>query len=448
MICRKVKSIFCYKKQKQYQKILVCGGYGYKNAGDEAQLNASLNLLKKNFPDHMRVVLTHDRQLTHKEHAGCQVFESPREAFYDCNRSGFYWLPKSSSKAIFLFISILIYLNAYLVRSGLPTFLINAKKAALLEELKSSDLLFYSGGGYMTGKTQSRLWDSMFFISIASVLDVPVVLSGQTIGVWNGKFNKRLAKWGLSKARIISVRDPEDSITALKSIGLQEDNILVTCDDALNCSIADIDTVKETLSKSGLSEKDQKNYVVVNIHYWSVKPGEARERLLSRVKLIIDHIVSQGRSVVLIPMVPGDIETLKDYQQRYSDPSVHLLSYEFDFKVVRGVIAQATLCITMKHHPIIFAIGEKVPVISLAYSDYYEHKNGGALRLFGLQSHNLLFDDSFKISVFIRLYKRIFENLEEEAHLIEKYTKEADRKRGIFWQRIRECIDNSTSSVT
>ena len=62
----------------------------------------------------------------------------------------------------------------------------------------------------------------------------------------------------------------------------------------------------------------------------------------------------------------------------------------------------------MKHHPIIFAVGEKVPVISLANFDYYVHKNGGALKLFGLERYNLMFNDDFKIDKFISMYYDIF----------------------------------------
>ena len=55
----------------------------------------------------------------------------------------------------------------------------------------------------------------------------------------------------------------------------------------------------------------------------------------------------------------------------------------------------------MKHHPIIFAIGECVPTISIAYKSYYTYKNAGALGIFNLEKYSIdiekeSFYDSFK----------------------------------------------------
>ncbi len=402
----KLKNLFVYKKTNKSNQILITGGYGYKNVGDEAQLNATLQLLEKELPQYRKVVLTHDRDYTYNEHGKCIVFESPRESFYDHNDISLYSVSNLPVKILFLFNAILVYLNAYLVRADLPTFLINAKKAALLEELKKSDMLFYSGGGYLTGKTLSRLWDGVFFISIAKVMNVSVVLSGQTIGIWNGSFNKFLAKWGLSKADIITTRDPEDSIEALKGIGIDDKNTFVTFDDALFCDKVNSEIVKKELVKLGLTKEDFENYVTLNIHYWGMeKDQEAKQKLRKRVNKIVNYILNeQKQKIVLIAMTPTDYITIDDYLNEYPNVNVIKFDYNFDFKLIRGVISNSKVCLTMKHHPIIFAVGEKTAVISLANFDYYEHKNGGALKLFALEKYNIKFDDSFDIQDFKNLF--------------------------------------------
>jgi len=83
-------------------------------------------------------------------------------------------------------------------------------------------------------------------------------------------------------------------------------------------------------------------------------------------------------------MVATDEQTLLDLQQRLGNSPFHVLRYNQDFRVARALIARSWMCITMKHHPIIFALGDKVPAISLAHGPYYEHKNVGALRLVGI----------------------------------------------------------------
>jgi coenzyme F420-reducing hydrogenase beta subunit/polysaccharide pyruvyl transferase WcaK-like protein len=420
---KKVTNLFIYKKEKRNYQILITGGYGNKNVGDEAQLNATLQLLEKELPRYRKVVLTHDRDYTHNEHGKCIVFESPREAFFDHTDIKLYTVANIIAKIQFGLMAIIIYFNAYLVRAGLPTFLINAKKAALLEEIKNSDMLFYSGGGYLTGKTLSRLWDGMLFISIAKVMDVPVVLSGHTIGIWNSKFNKILAKWGLSKAKVITVRDPEESMEALKGIGIENDNTFVTFDDALFCDRADDSIIKQELLKSGLSELDFENYVTLNIHYWGIyKDKKAQKKIRERINTVVNYLIEeQNKKIVLIAMTPSDYNTIDDYSAEYPNQKIIKYKYEFDFRLVRGVIANSKVCITMKHHPIIFAVGEKVPVISLANFNYYVHKNGGALKLFGLLKFNINFDDNFKLNDL----KEIYESIDTD---ITKYKKDIDNK--------------------
>jgi coenzyme F420 hydrogenase subunit beta len=415
----KIKNLFSYKKIQKSNQIMVTGGYGYKNVGDEAQLNATMQLLKKELPNYRQVILTHDRNYTYKEHGPCIVFESPREAFFDHNDTALYGAGNLPVKALFLFSGFLTYFNAYLVRAGLPTLLINAKKAALLEELKNSDMLFYSGGGYLTGKTLSRLWDGVFFIACAKVMHVPVVLSGHTIGIWNSGFNKWFAKWGLSKANIITTRDPEASIEALNEIGLENENTFVTFDDALFCDKINTEVTKEELLNSGLKEKDFENYITLNIHYWGLdKDNEAKKKLRKRINNIVEFIVNkEQKKIVLIAMTPSDYNTINDFMVEYPNDCVISYKYQFDFRKVKGVIANSKICITMKHHPIIFAVGEKVPVISLANFDYYEHKNGGALKLFRLEKYNLIFNDNFDVNNFIDTYHEIFNYTEYKNNL-------------------------------
>ena len=419
----KIKNIFFYERRNVSKQILVTGGYGYKNVGDEAQLNATLQWLEVNFPGRRRIVLTHDRNYTYNEHSECMVYESPRESFFDHNDINIYSAANLPIKSIFLFNSLVIYLNSYLVRAGLPVFFINAKKAALLEELKNTEMLFYSGGGYLTGKTLSRLWDGILFIAIAQVFKVPVILSGQTIGIWEGRFNKYYAKWGLSKASVITTRDPIDSINALNSIGLNGDNVFVTFDDALLCEKIDNMKINEELLKIGLNNDEVENYITMNIHYWGIEKDDCAKKLLrKKVNSVVEFIVNdKNKKVVFIAMTPTDYIAIDEYMKEYPCEEVIKYEYEYDFRYVRGIISKSNFCITMKHHPIIFSMGEKIPVISLSNFPYYEHKNGGALKLFGLENNNLNFSDSFDLENFISTYENIEKNYES-------YVKDLDKK--------------------
>jgi len=404
------KSNYC---SKPFQKILVLGGYGYGNTGDEAQLSTTLKLLKEEFPDALVKVLTPDEHHTYSEHNHPLVGPAPRKAFYDTDIADYYWLPNCYSKIKFWLTSLLIYLNAYLVRANLPTLFLNAKKASLLEEIKTSSLIYYCGGGYLTGKTLSRLWDGCVTIAVAKVFKIPVCLSGQTIGVWGNHFNRKIARWGLGKADLITVWDPERSLTALKEIGLSGNHIFVTHDDALFCEkLRDEQAVNRLLFNSGLTlEQIEKGFICLHIHYWKENKSFDKNYLLERFDQLVRVVTERSDlPLLLIPMVKSDEEATADFVKKYPRSNLYVLKYNYGFKEIRAVIGRSKLCITLKHHPIIFALGEKVPVISLAYGDYYHHKNRGALKLFGLEKYNIELEASSYLEDFAERLQDVLVN--------------------------------------
>lgn len=440
----KIKELFFYKKVKKYKKIIIVGGYGYNNAGDEAQLNATIKDLENKFSDYMIKILTPDEYYTYFYHNKCLVGMAPRMAFYD---QGTHWLYSKTDNFIvkihFLLRSFLIFINAFLVRADLPTIFINAKKAALLEEIKTSDMIYFEGGGYLTGKTVSRLLDGIFFIKIGTLFKVPSYLSGQTIGVWNGKMNKTLAKWGLSKAKIITLRDPEDSIAALKEIGIEGDNIFYTHDDALFCEKLSIHREEKGLEELGLKREDIKNgYLVFHMHYWGIKTEKEKKELLNKIdKIIIKIRKKTNKKIVLISMTPSDEETINDYKERFDKYNIISLKHKYDFKTIRSVIARADICITMKHHPIIFALGEYVPVISIALSDYYMHKNSGALKLVGLEKYNINLSDNDYLYKFETLYSEALLEKERIKTLLKNRFEILKKRKKLFLDKIVEEMD-------
>ena len=65
------------------QKILVLGGYGGNNVGDDAQLAGSLEFLSQNFPAYTVVTLTPDMKQTYLRHATEAVGFASRNALFD-----------------------------------------------------------------------------------------------------------------------------------------------------------------------------------------------------------------------------------------------------------------------------------------------------------------------------------------------------------------------------
>ena len=363
-------------------KVLIAGGYGYGNPGDEAQVAADLEYWRNAVPDCRITMLTPDESTTEGIHGtyGIRTEIAPRVVFFNANRKPYYNRSSQRFKCRFFLLAPLLLLNARLIRAGLPVFAIPASYARLLDVIYNSDILFLAGGGYLTGMTLSRLWDNMLLIRLADAFGVPVILSGQTIGVFKDRLSRLLAKWGLKKAKLIYLRDGSASKKDLESIGIAGDKVECTFDDALFFQAAKTEEVFRVLTNNNIDTN--KPYIVVNVQYWGQSSDISRS-VMKQLASAFDSIISEfDLQMAFLPMAQVDeaaIEEVINSMQK----TAFVIRYDYDFRISVGVIKNASLCLTMKHHPIIFAMGQGTPTISVVLDDYYTHKNEGALRLFG-----------------------------------------------------------------
>ncbi|MBN1197000.1 MAG: polysaccharide pyruvyl transferase family protein [Candidatus Aminicenantes bacterium] len=434
---------FRFRHDGNRDAILVVGGYGYGNLGDEAQLHTSWQKLRELFPGKLIKVLTPDPYATHILH-GCPVGEAPRLAFFDADISSMYELNTWQRKVSFLIRALGIYINAFLVRAGTSTFMLRPRRSALLEDIRNASLVFFCGGGYLTGSTRSRLWDGALLGRLCRLFQVPLVLSGQTMGIWQGRFTRRLAHWGFSGAALIGLRDPLASRMDLEDAGIVGSQIMATHDDALFSESADPVRLHEALLKAGLSaDAAGKGYRVLQFHYWGLRSQGKRITLLDQIETVVRHMVRDGLPVVLISMTPVDDAAVADLRRRCLDLDLPAIVKENDFRVMRGVISAARLCVAMKHHPLIFALGEGVPVISLARSEYYMHKNSGALALFDMQEFNLDLESLKWNNEFEELFERTDREAEILSWRIRLAGEELQKKGRIFDQLVRGLISGA-----
>ena len=378
-------------KNKEGFHVLLTGGYGYGNVGDEAQLNTNIKRWKNKISDaHLTVLSPHPHYTA--QHHGVHAEISPRVIWFNANRSACY----SCSNFIFQ-ISFFItvprqILGARLMRAGLPPLFLSAEEGHLLHLVQRADILHISGGGFLTGMTRSRLWENALLLRLAHILNTPCILTGQTIGVFKSPIDRWLARWGLCHAKSINLRDHGGSEEDLKSIGISGEHVRSLYDDALFCEkCSDVQT-NNALLQAGLNPEHP--YIVVNYHYWGMTP-EMKKRATHRFAQLCTHIEEHLKlQLLLLPMTPSDEESLKELQNELNGVT-GILSYNYDFRIARGVISKAQWIFTMKHHPIIFAQGEGVPVISVCLDDYYYRKNKGAMANFNHEKYCMDHDRFF-----------------------------------------------------
>ena len=419
--------------------ILILGGYGYGNTGDEAQLNESIKLMNNNFKDYKIIVLTPNIEYTKKSHNIENADLAPREAFFNSKSPDtIYWIKNKKEEKLMIKRMKKIYTLA-LLKKYFRVKIKDEKIERLISLIKDADLVYYSGGGYLTGMTLSRLFDGCLFISICKLFKIPVVLSGQTIGLFRNNFDRRISKRAFNYAKIITLRDPEESPKALDSIGIK--NYQVMFDDALFCDKwENSNDINDLLKYAGIKEKD---FICFQMHFWGVKTQEDKIKLLDNLKYCIKIIKNTFKNIpiLLFPMVESDYrEEMEFLDFLNGEENIFLLKYDYDFRKIRAIISKSLFCITMKHHPIIFAIGEKKPVISLAYSKYYIHKNEGALKIFGLEKYNINIEDKDFENIFAQRLNSINKNYNLITKELDDTFKIQVKKKEDFVEKVKRLL--------
>ena len=419
--------------------ILILGGYGYGNTGDEAQLNESIKLMNNNFKDYKIIVLTPNIEYTKKSHNIENADLAPREAFFNSGSPDtIYWIKNKKEEKLMIKRMKKIYTLA-LLKKYFRVKIKDEKIERLISLIKDADLVYYCGGGYLTGMTLSRLFDGCLFISICKLFKIPVVLSGQTIGLFRNNFDKRISKKAFNYVKIITLRDPEESPKALESIGIK--NYQVMFDDALFCDKwENQNDINDLLKYAGIKEKD---FICFQMHFWGVKTQEDKIKLLDNLKYCIKIIKNTFKNIpiLLFPMVESDYrEEMEFLDFLNGEENIFLLKYDYDFRKIRAIISKSLFCITMKHHPIIFAIGEKKPVISLAYSKYYIHKNEGALKIFGLEKYNINIEDNDFENIFAQRLNSINKNYNLITKELDDIFKIQVKKKEDFVEKVKRLL--------
>lgn len=437
---------FFFKKNKRLRsldelEIVISGGYGYGNIGDEAQLSANLQHWKKEVPLSELTVLTPNIQYTRSVHAGVRAEAAPRISLFGLGDRQYFGSDSLFKIAYFLLLPLYL-LNARLVRAGLPVLGLTSKQARLLDILYNSDVLFLSGGGYLTGMTWTRLWDNMLLIKLAHSFGVPVLLSGQTIGIFNSRINRFLARWSLKEVEFIYLRDPIESSRALSSIGIDKKITECTFDDALFFPGTSRNNVFDFLGQYGIYPGQP--YLAVNVHFWGQERSQSKN-ITKQIADAIDRIQSEiPLRVVFIPMVESDEAAIRACSNSMKFPCV-LPDHGYELELSVGLIANATLCLTMKHHPIIFSMGACIPAISMAFDDYYLHKNEGALKMFGMEEYSISYNDSRVGEAVVDKTLRAYNNRDELSTRIRAIIEQLRPRSGEVitrWLRGRVTLTN------
>jgi len=354
------------------RNILVLGGYGGNNVGDDAQLEGSLNDLKSTIPEASVIVLTPNLEQTMSRHWPSSVAYAPRISFFDFDEnSGRYikWWIRGNKEWLLNQLDFIIT-EAVKFDNGLNHSL-SDKQMQAIELIKNASIIYYAGGGFLMGPTGSRLWDGALVCQLAKIFDTPVVMSGQNIGIWQNSFNRDLAATSFDKVKLVGTRDRTFSKKELIKVGITGSYIFDTHDDALYIKTDEVRIRDYILKRVGL-EKD-KPYISLSFHL-----EDGMEDIIRSIRK------NSELPILIIPTCPPDKGPQSRVYKRLKDSGfneIYIVSHLHSHNKIKSLIGNAEVCISTRHHPVIFALGCNVPALSLNYTEYFSQKNFGALEL-------------------------------------------------------------------
>ncbi|ETT41618.1 polysaccharide pyruvyl transferase CsaB [Paenibacillus sp. FSL R7-269] len=318
------------------QKIVISGFYGFHNSGDEAVLQSILNALRK-----------------HSQAAGVTLV--PVVLSIDPEWTAATYGVESVHRMKLGEVRRAISDSAGLISGG----------GSLLQDVTSSRTIPYYLG----------------IIKLAQWMGKPTFIYSQGIGPVNRKLFHPLIKSIFRKCAYISVRD-EQSRLLLQSMGLSIDDIDVVPDPVMGLELpkdmqseqhAEADPVAGTLN-SGLQGSPAT--IGVSVRFWE----ESRQELDTLAEGLVKASAVQPLHVHFLPFHhPADNEASRYVMQKIgraiedNGGSVTIREDVLHPLKMLWEVSQCQTLIGMRLHSLIYAAGQRVPMMGVSYDPKIDH---------------------------------------------------------------------------
>ena len=246
----------------------------------------------------------------------------------------------------------------------------------IVQAVQTADVVVIAGGGNMTSIWPSHIFERATLGALAVAAGTPLVVSGQTLGPQLDDADGVLLAGLLRSADLVGVREG-DSLALAERLGASAE---LHADDA--SFLADLVASSAPLPPFP--------YCLVTL---STHTGAGdRDEFVDAVARLLDRVASTtGLGVVLsghfapfsgLPRGDEVIHELVRSAMEQQSGTARVASAAESAALARG----ASLVITSRYHPAVFAVSGGVPTIAIPVDDYTTTKLTGALGNFGQTS--------------------------------------------------------------
>ena len=358
--------------------VLFGGENGYGNVGDQAMLLETVRRLQTRL-DCPRITVLTERPDTSIKASGCELV---RLCADDFGPGLLQRLTSISYNVNRYYRYALRLLLGQRVWAGGPLMTGNAVRN-LWQLVKSADLVINYGSGGINdifGDDSIVVWTLLY--RWCAMARTPFFITGQGVGPLHNTYFRRLLGQTLPAAQGIGVRDGEISHTILRKLGIPNELVRRTFDDAATLPSAHRDEVNATLENEGVPRKG----TLVGIHLRATDyvrdRGEHWARQMGRLISMLSEVLQAH--VVAIPMCYNPLEDDREAARvvaQYARPgSLTLIAGEYRPELLKGVCSTMDINIGFSYHFALFGLTGGVPTLPLLTNEYYQLKMTGLLR--------------------------------------------------------------------
>jgi coenzyme F420 hydrogenase subunit beta len=391
-----------YPSKRTRYKVVLIGGYGYKDIGDEAMPHAIRLHFRKRFGDDLELVmLSWDPDYTHAFHG--------EQSFKDIDGIS----PSASAslrKRIQAVGGAVVFLIGALAQRWNVRLRLWPSARGTLDHLYTTDILFNVGGGNLTSVIPKELYRKTTTYLASAILGKPIFISGQTMGPYYPGLALEYVRFCLDRVHTISFRDKETSRDRLRQIGVLRPTMFDAADDAM--SLPQISPAEAR----ALIEED----IGVSIGTFSSKPlfflnlkgslrmfkGRGRSSEVSnetaKLSALADRLIEHYDATVIF--------VATDFLHGVDDRCLHrearslmrhsgrayVLENEYTDLQLKGFLALPDAALGARYHFNVFAAANCTPFFGFASGEYQRTKLRGLAALCELP--RCYFDDDLEFA--------------------------------------------------
>jgi len=332
-----------------HRRIVILGGFGFGNLGDDLILRSALLELRRTLKDAEIAVLSNNPHETRERHAEITIF-SPEALFRQIILRVLSRISNSYRK--------------YVLQIPPDSF------RRLLVSIRDADLVVSLGGGYLNDYskflTHSRLCELIFF----GLCHKRLVLIGHEIGPLRRITLRLMARLAFKFAAYVTVRD-ERSLQTLSGLGLPSEKFSVTADEswayeprAARESGLDVIVQGEPVFAVNLMPFEVLTNVPSVTGIGDVDAERANERMLSGLASWLSSQTVKPQRIAFLSMSAGDAKLASRLEETLERRiPVEIIS---DLDSQYRALGRSQVVLSMRMHPIIMAAQMKVPAIAIA----------------------------------------------------------------------------------